>query len=177
MESLWPPDIKPDVLSPRGILEMQALALREQTDGLLSAEVRSVFDNAEGAVYLIFDIVSSSLRGTRQRILTVRHATDRIYPCYLDAEGLTSTESAHSDDEIKGIVRRALHTGDVKAIALSLLASSRDAAKNNRLSGYTKRHRGHQRVSRPAWIGVEADEEFNHNGFVDALYDEPQGID
>ena len=55
--SLWSPDIQPNVLSPRDILELQAAALREQTDGLLSAEVRETRDASEGAAYFLLDIV------------------------------------------------------------------------------------------------------------------------
>src|SRR5258708_770757 len=38
--SLWPPDIQPTIESPREILGGQAHVLREQTRGLLTAEVR-----------------------------------------------------------------------------------------------------------------------------------------
>jgi len=172
MDSLWSPDIKPGLLSPRDILELQAMALREQSGGTLTAEIRLVHDKAEGAIYLVFDIVAPSLGSDRHRVLTVRYFAERMYPCHLDAEGLDSNEAAYSDEEFKELVRRALHSGAVKSLALSLIARAKEARPS---AGITRRHPAHKRLFRPAWAGVDVNEE--HAGTVEALYDEAHGID
>jgi hypothetical protein len=171
-DSLWSPDIKTGMLSPRDILELQAMALREQSGGLLSAEIRLAHDKAEGAIYLIFEMAAPSLGKERHRILTVRYFADRMYPCHLDAEGLESNEAAYSDEEFKALVRRALHSGEVKSLALSLMARAKETRPP---AGITRRHPAHKRLFRPAWAGVDVDEE--HAGAIEALYDEAHGID
>jgi hypothetical protein len=173
-ESLWSPEIKAGVLSPRELLDLQALALREQSGGLLSAEVREAHDKAEGAVYLILDMVAANLPGARHRVLTARFFADRIYPCHLDADGLRGAEVAYSETDFRELVRQVLHSGEVKSLALSLIARVRDSNKENAES-LVRRHNGHRRLFRPAWVGVEGDEE--HAGTVEALYDESHGID
>src|SRR5258708_4490927 len=113
-DNLWSPEIKLGSSSPRDILELQCLALREQSGGLLAAEVREAHDKSEGAIYLIFDIAAPTLGVARHRILTARYFAERIYPCHLDAEGLHSAEVAHSDEEFRELVRQVLHSGEVK---------------------------------------------------------------
>ncbi len=148
------------------------MALREQSGGMLSAEIRVAQDKAEGTIYLIFDIVAPSLGGDRHRVLTVRYYAERMYPCHLDAEGLDLSEAAFSDDEFKELVRRALHSGEVKSLALSLIARAKEARPS---AGITRRHSAHKRLYRPAWAGVDDNEE--HAGSVESLYDEAHGID
>jgi len=170
MDSLWSAEIKPDILSPRDILEAQAFALREQTDGLLSAEVRITRDNAEAAVYVLMDLVAPGLNNARHRILSARHAAERIYPCHIDAEGIRSAESAHSDEELRELLRQILNSGEVKALALSLIARAREQQKVDSLP-MSRRHNGHRRLFRPAWAGVEVDGDESTVAF-DHLYDE-----
>ncbi len=160
-------------MSPRDILDMQAMALRELTGGLLTAQVNLKHDHAEGAVYLIFDLVVPKLQGKRHRILTGRYLDDRIYPCHVDADGLRSSEVAHSDEEFRELVRQVLHSGEVKSLALSLIATAKEELPKERV--IARHHNGHNRLFRPAWNGVETDED--SNGSVEALYDEAQGID
>jgi hypothetical protein len=171
-DSLWSPDIKPGLLSPRDILELQAMALREQSGGMLSAEIRLAHDKAEAAIYLIFDMVAPSLGGDRHRVLTVRYFAERMYPCHLTAECPDANDAAFSDEEFKELVRRALHSGEVKSLALSLITRAKEARP---AAGITRRHSAHKRLFRPAWAGVDVNEE--HAGSVEALYDEAHGID
>jgi hypothetical protein len=171
MDSLWSVDIRPGLLSPLDILETQAFALRDQTDGLLAAEVRTTRDHSEGTVCLLMEIFAPGLDHVRQRVLTARHAPDRIYPCSLDAEGLQSAELAHSDSEFQELVRQILNSGQVKAVALSLIARARERQKAESLPPLQRRHVGHRRQFRPAWAGVEHEGE-DGNGAFDALYDE-----
>ena len=170
IDSLWPTEIKQGILSPRDILETQAMALREQTGGLLTGEVRENQDKAEGAVYLILEIAAPKLKGVRHRVLTARHFADRIYPCHIDADGLRSAEVAHSDEEFAGLLRQVLHSGEVKALAISLIARVRRERKAE-APVLDRGHNGHRRLFRPAWIGVETDAEELANAH-DALYDE-----
>jgi hypothetical protein len=171
-DSLWSAEIKPGLLSPRDILELQAMALRDQSGGLLNAEIRQAHDRAEGTIYLIFDIVAPSLSGDRHRVLTVRYFTERMYPCHLDGEGLDANEAAFSDEEFKDLVRRALHSGEVKSLALSLIARAKEARPS---TGITRRHSAHKRLFRPAWAGVDVNDD--QAGTVESLYDEAHGID
>lgn len=173
-DNLWSPEIRPEILSPRDILEMQAVALREQSGGLLSAEVREVHDKAEGSIYLILDMIAPTLNEDRHRILTARSFADRTYPCFIDAEGLRSAEGAHSEHEFRELVRQVLHSGEVKSLALSLIARARDGVPAP-VQPRVRHHSGHRRLFRPSWIGVETDNEFVCA--VDALYDESHGID
>ena len=170
MESLWPTEIKQAILTPRDILETQAMALREQTDGLLTGEVRENRDESEGAVYLILEVVSPKMKGVRHRVLTARHFTDRIYPCHIDADGLRTAEVAYSDREFIELLRQVLHSGEVKALSISLIARARRDRKAE-IPVVERRHNGHRRLFRPAWIGVETDAEESANA-SDALYDE-----
>jgi hypothetical protein len=173
-DSLWSPEIKPGLLSPRDVLELQVMALRDQSGGLLNAEIRCAHDKAENAIYLIFEIWAPSLAEERSRILTARSFADRIYPCHLDAVGLRTAEAAHSEEEFRELVRQVLHSGEVKSLALSLMARAKEALPRHE-PGITRRHNGHKRLFRPAWAGVDLDDE--HIGNVDALYDEAHGID
>lgn len=169
-DSLWSPDIKPGILSPRDILDLQAIALREQTDGLLNAEVRTVLDRSEGAVYLILDVIAPTLGDERHRILTARHFADRIYPCHLDAQGLRSAEVAHSDPEFRELVRQVLHSGEVKAMALSLIVRAKDSWHWS--PSFIRKDSGSKHIFRPAWRGVETEGEETNGYLVEALYDE-----
>jgi hypothetical protein len=173
-DSLWSPEIQPNVSTPRDILDLQAFALREQTDGLLSAEVRETRDPSERAVYLLLDIVVPSLNGLRQRVMTARHFTDRIYPCHLDAEALRSAEVAHSAEEFRELVRQVLHSGEIKALAQSLISRAKENRKPETPS-LSRFHNGHKRLTRPAWIGVDGEEDAD--SATESMHDEPQGID
>lgn len=168
-ESLWSPEIKPDILSPRALLDMQAMALREQSGGLLAAEVREAHDKSEGVIYLIFDLIAQGVAGIRYRVLTARYFAERIFPCHIDAEGLRTAEVANSSDEFLELVRQVLHSGEVKALALSLIARARDDRKTGE-PALVRHHNGHKRLFRPAWVGVEAEGEDAH--CTEHLYDE-----
>jgi hypothetical protein len=170
-ESLWSPDIRPGAPSPREILEAQAFALRDQTDNLLTAEVRTAHDPADGTTFLILDLVVPVLGGTRHRVLTARHLEGRVYPCHVEAEALRGAGAAHSDAEFCDLVRQVLHSGEVKSLALALLARAHVARGAEPLV-VARRHNGHAR-RRPAWISFEAD----GGDDIDALYDEAHGID
>jgi hypothetical protein len=173
-ESLWSPEIKPGILSPRDILDMQAVALREQTGGTLNADVRTAQDQSEDASYVIFDVVAPTLGSARHRILTARYFAERIYPCHVDADGLRAAEVANSDEEFRELVRQVLNSGEVKALCQSLISRSGEIHRNGS-AGITRKHAGHKRLFRPALNAMESDDELN--GSVEALYEEAVGGD
>jgi hypothetical protein len=167
--SLWSPEIKPEVLSPRSILESQAESLREQSGGLLAAELK-VSKDTDGAVTLALEMHAPSLQEHRHRVLTARYFAERIYPCHIDANGLRSAEVAHSADEFLELLRQVLHSGEVKSLAQSLISRVSDSRRSASHNGITRRDNGHRRAFRPAWAGVDLE---NDGGVcVETLYDE-----
>ncbi len=170
MENLWSPEITSDFLSPRDILRCQAIALREHTDGLISAEMRFTKDSVEQTIHLALDILDPE--GTRHRILTAHHSEERLFPCHVEAKSSSTAQIAYSDFEFQQLVRQILHSGEVKALVLSLIARVRESHPMER-TPILRHHNGHKRLFRPAWIGVEAEAEC----YIAAMYDETQGVD
>ena len=171
--SLWPPDIQSTIESPREILEGQACILRELTRGILTAETRTIHDDCEQRITLCLDMMGPG-KGGRHRILTVSHSTERNYPCIVQAEAVLDDPLANSDSELRGLVRLILQSSEVKALASSLVAKARQLGPV-RAPVRERRHKGHGRF-RPAWVGVDPDEE-ESNDSLELLCDEPQGID
>ena len=146
VDSLWSPDIKPTTQSPRSILDVQARAISQQTNGLLVGEVRASRDELSNSVYLNLDIVVPALHNYRQRILTATHALATIYPVRVDSELLTpflfekprermgqiitSTEAnanlASSDEQFRNLVGQVLRSHPVTSLAQSLIAQAND---------------------------------------------------
>lgn len=172
--SLWPSDIQPTIESPREILEGQARVLRDLTRGILTAEVRVIHDDSEKRLTLCLDMIGPG-RGSRHRLLTASHAIDRTYPCIVQAESELSDPLANSEGELRGLIAQALQSSDVKALASSLIARARQTGPT-RIPVLERRHRGHGRF-RPAWAGVDPDDDDDSLCLVELLYDEPQGID
>lgn len=148
--SLWPPDIHPTIESPREILDGQARVLRDLTRGCLTAEVRVIHDEYEQRLTICLDMIASGGVG-RHRILTASHSTDQIYPCVVQAPAALEDPVANSDHELRELIRQVLQTSEVKALAASLIAKSRQTA-GPRMDERERRHKGHRRF-RPAWAG------------------------
>jgi hypothetical protein len=149
--SLWSPDIQSTALSPFAILEEQAQALGEQTNGLLVGDVKLVKDNEAGSTRLTLDLVAPLLSNYRRRILTVTHRIDMIYPARVDAdcfrgnpvaemaEMLTASSpfftpkkqknDASSDKEFRELVEQVLQSHEVTSVAVSLIAQINDVLK------------------------------------------------
>ena len=174
-DSLWSTEIQSDVVSPRDILETQAIALRELTNGALSGIVRESHESGQPAVILSFEIVTPGSEHLQHRILAVRHSADRIYPCHIEAAALSFAEVAHSPLEVQELLRQVLHSGEVKALALSLIALVKEQ-RSTPPPPLTRHHNGHKRTKRRVWFGYEAQSD-DVNSTMDSLYDEPQGID
>lgn len=174
-DSLWSPEIQSDVVSPRDILETQAIVLRELTQGALSGTVRESHDNGQSTIDLSFEIIVAGFDSLRHRIVDVRHTAGRIYPCHVESEASRFAEVAHSPLEVQELLRQVLHSGEVKALVLSLLALVKEQ-RSTLSPPLTRHHNGHKRNNRRVWFGYEAQSD-DVNGTMDSLYDEPQGID
>lgn len=82
--SLWPDQIKVDILPPLVVLKAQAAALGRLTQGIVDAQVTSVKHPTR--VEHRLDLVVPALDDIRHRILTISHSPDRLYPVTLDAD-------------------------------------------------------------------------------------------
>lgn len=82
--SLWPEDIKVDILPPLTILKLQAAKLREITHGVLRAEVTTV-EGPDDLVAHRLDLIAMALDGRRVRVLTAIQRTE-FYPVVLEAQ-------------------------------------------------------------------------------------------
>jgi hypothetical protein len=153
LNNLWLSDIRPDVLSPFAILELQAQALGPITKGLLLGEVHVSYDAGKENTYVSLDLIAPALHNYRRRILTAAYRTDMIYPVRVDADcfrpkgilafaqaavemmntGVAERKKreneAASDQEFRCLVERVLGSDQVKSLAVSLIAQSNDVLK------------------------------------------------
>jgi hypothetical protein len=151
VDSLWPSDIKPTILSPRTILEGQAQALTKKTNGLLVGDLRVSHDEEKNRTYLSLDVVVPALNNYRHRILTATHARETIYPTRIDADYFKPSPNemvssqmtpvlnalnkrprdreeneAASDEEFRTLVGHVLQSHLVKAALVSLIARANE---------------------------------------------------
>lgn len=82
--SLWPDDIKVDVLPPLTILKLQAAKLHGITKGILDAEVTTV-TGPDDLVTHRLDLIAPTLDGRRTRVLVATQRTE-FYPVLIEAE-------------------------------------------------------------------------------------------
>ena len=92
--SLWPDDIKVDVLPPLIILKSQAAKLRELTAGILTGEVVTSTGHDDFVVHRL-EIVAPQLGGRRYGVLTVTHRAS-FYPVVLEADCFRPRETRMS---------------------------------------------------------------------------------
>lgn len=144
--SLWPDEIRPEILSPMTILQAQAKALATQTGGVLLGEVKR--EEGEGnKVTLAFEFVVPALDNYRRRILNVVHDKDSAYPAVVDAEIFRSSTAhviktfleenigvsegkfanrADSDQEFIEIFKKVIQSPPVLSSASSLIARANE---------------------------------------------------
>ena len=82
--SLWPENIKVDVLPPLTILKLQAAKLHEITKGILRAEVTTV-DGPGDLIAHRLDLIAPALDSRRVRVLVATQRTE-LYPVVVEAE-------------------------------------------------------------------------------------------
>lgn len=93
--NLWSDSIKPGILSPLAILKSQAVALKEQTDGILVPVIDSEEHSTRIKHTLV--IVVPALNGYRYSALEVAHHQDRPYPVLSLGPGLWNWQEAFND--------------------------------------------------------------------------------
>jgi hypothetical protein len=143
VKSLWSPQIKPDVLSPRQILNVQAAALAEMTGGVLVGELLERNKDDEQVVFTL-NMFAPTIK-YRQQVLVARHALGLLYPVALDAEvfrpkgllpagnvfdrltGKKPESQADNDEELVMLVGKVLQSSEVVSQAQSLIALSNEA--------------------------------------------------
>ncbi|HTU18649.1 MAG TPA: hypothetical protein VMG10_11360 [Gemmataceae bacterium] len=145
VKSYWSAQIKPDILSPRLLLRMQADALTEQTKGVLVGELLES-EREDGNMVLTLDMVAPAIN-YRHRVLTARYTQGRLYPVLLDADIFRSKENigsvvrsfsdvlegkkpecqADNDEELAKLVEKVLTSSSVVSMAQSLIALSNEA--------------------------------------------------
>lgn len=148
MNSLFPEDIRSDVQSPFAILETQAMALSEQTGGILTGEVQIMNPNQDGDTEVTFDFYAPHI-GFRFRVLRVVHKQNQPYPALVHAGyfrdnpfetiaqslsgSILSTgprvkpkNEAASDVEFIDLLKKVFESPDVKGMAVSLIARSNE---------------------------------------------------
>lgn len=95
--SLWPDDIRVDLVPPVAVLRAQAAKLGQITQGILDADVTTVTGEKDFVVHRL-DLIAPALAGRRYRALTVTHRAD-YYPVVLEADCFRpKTRAAAFDD-------------------------------------------------------------------------------
>ncbi len=82
--SMWPDDIKADVLPPIAILRSQAEKIRDLTQSILFAEVTTTTGHDDFSVHRL-ELVAPRLGDRRYGVLSVTHRTD-FYPLVMEAD-------------------------------------------------------------------------------------------
>jgi hypothetical protein len=132
---LWPDDISTDVLTPLAIMRAQVPGLERRTNGLLEVDLNSV--EKEKKVVHNFDLVAPALERFRERVLTVTHERDRVYPAILQAacfsrRGLSTfagtglDATAMSQEEFISLMREVIRSSEVRSSIESLIARSNE---------------------------------------------------
>ena len=80
---LWADDIKVDIVPPIAILRAQVEPLRRMSGGLLGAEVTNTVSGEFVKHFL--DVIAPALHGYRQRILSVAHHSEMVYPVRVES--------------------------------------------------------------------------------------------
>jgi hypothetical protein len=132
IRNLWPDDVvETEVLTPLAIMKYQAGILKEKTNGLLCAEVRT--DDESERVTHTFEIVASALENYRYKLFVVFHAMDMVYPASVIAECLhipgEGWPQASTQDELLNLIFEVLNSNDAKSVRNSLLAHVNEKIK------------------------------------------------
>jgi len=144
----WPEDIKPKIQTPLAILRNRASELTNITEGLLVGNVESMTDELKEQTYHSLDVSVPALNHFRQRLLTIRHRANFVYPVYiaekffddplsdkqprqrgarrLTKDILMREYEASTDSELVQLLKRALHTDRIKSTLASLIAMANE---------------------------------------------------
>jgi len=137
VQSLWPEDIRLDVLTPQQILRQQAPLLAASTKGLLEAEVREVdavsSENVERKVFDL-DIYVPALGNYTHRIMSIGHDAERPYPARVVSEFIAtddagSPETAHSNAELSQVIGKVPNSPGLRSLLHSLIARINESGR------------------------------------------------
>lgn len=149
VRSLWSDQIRPNILSPWAILQVQADELTKITTGTLIGDVKQRGPDSNNRVLLSLDMIVPALNEYRHRVLVAMHDSVMPYPVMLDAEvfrpiGLKAIQAAvrlapllgseeekpanraDSDKELIELVEKTLKSPQVVSIAQSLIARANE---------------------------------------------------
>jgi hypothetical protein len=133
MPSLWSPGIKAGTRSPKQILQVQANALRDQTNGILIGLLETL-NEGESFVHILY--IFAPVIDYRHCLLKAIHSKTMYYPVTLESEAMEESHnqpgnpitpiSYHEADFIH-LLGKILGSHNVVSIAQSLLARSSEA--------------------------------------------------
>jgi hypothetical protein len=132
--NLWPGAFNVNVQTPYAILRIQANLLSQMTKAILVGEVET--ETGERMTQHRLVVVAPACNGYRHTLITVIHSTDLPYPAEVQAAPLVGVNergaivypSASTDDEMRMLLAKALQSDETKALILSLIAKSNEAA-------------------------------------------------
>lgn len=132
--NLWPEEFNVDVQTPYAILRVQAELLGKMTRGILEGAVETEATNKIVQHRLV--VIAPACNGYRHTLVVAIHQLDLPYPVQVQAGSLAfsnandglSYPSASSDAELQNFLGEVLRSDEVKAVILSLIARSKEAA-------------------------------------------------
>ncbi len=166
----WPSDIKPDIQTPLAILKPRAAELTQLTKGILVGQVSTTTDTEKTWLFHSLDAVAPALNNLRQRLLTVKHRIQMIYPAFVDAEVFEAIpqhkirqlagalapfgqppkrrNEASTDEELIELLKQALNSSQMKSTLVSLIALANEATEEGK-GEYPEEPPGNQAVPNP----------------------------
>ena len=146
ISDLWADDIKVDVLTPLMILRSQETYLSNRTGSLLRARVFTM--TSENTVKHEVNLIAHVLK-YQVVILSATHSSELVYPTEIAARGFMSEDvhpdtgspyrfesnsleqrTANTQEEFIELLREVLHSGHVRSLMQSLIASSNESRSN-----------------------------------------------
>jgi hypothetical protein len=145
----WSDEIRVNVLTPLAILRAGEGSLEKKTNGLLRTEVSST--TSPDFMAHTLELIAPSLNQRRVGLLSATHRTGEVYPVLLKSRGFLPPYSfwressrhgdmdpeafsppddereANSQDEFTRLVVEALHSPNITALILSLIAKSNES--------------------------------------------------
>ncbi len=145
----WSDEIRVNVLTPLAILRAGEGSLEKKTNGLLRTEVSST-TSPEFMAHTL-ELIAPSLNQRRVGLLSATHHTGEVYPVLVKSRGFLPVYSfwrnlsaaiiddppdsylpddereANSQDEFIKLVVEALHSPNITALILSLIAKSNES--------------------------------------------------
>ena len=135
LESLWPEDIRTEVLLPVTILQAQAESLTKVTKGILAGSTE--VESAKDKTVLRLVVTAPAYNDFRVTLLTIEHHPKLPYPCLITNDKATANDfaaqdiNAADDESLQSCIRKILHSNGVRGVITSLLANSKQLVPLN----------------------------------------------